>query len=55
MILQGDLPSPSNPPNGCALHPRCPKKLDICNSIVPELQLVGDEHYVACHLYKKEE
>jgi len=36
-ILKGDIPSPINPPSGCAFHPRCPYKMDICDKIEPEL------------------
>jgi oligopeptide/dipeptide ABC transporter ATP-binding protein len=52
IILTGDIPSPSNPPTGCALHPRCPKKMDICETIRPELKLNDGTHAVACHLYE---
>jgi oligopeptide/dipeptide ABC transporter ATP-binding protein len=52
IILTGDIPSPSNPPTGCALHPRCPKKMDICEMIRPELKLNDGTHAVACHLYE---
>jgi oligopeptide/dipeptide ABC transporter ATP-binding protein len=51
IILQGDLPSPSNPPKGCAFHPRCPKVMEICKEVRPELVKWEDEHFVACHLY----
>ena len=50
IILQGDLPSPSNPPSGCKFHPRCPSRLDICGSVSPKLQDVNGQQ-VACHLY----
>jgi oligopeptide/dipeptide ABC transporter ATP-binding protein len=53
IILTGDIPSPSNPPTGCALHPRCPKKMDICETIRPELKLIDGTHAVACHLYDR--
>ncbi|WP_416150521.1 ABC transporter ATP-binding protein [Salipaludibacillus sp. HK11] len=49
--LKGDLPSPSNPPTGCAFHTRCPKVHDRCKIERPELVHMGHEHYVACHLY----
>lgn len=55
IILEGDVPSPSNPPEGCHFHPRCPKREDICNKKVPSLIDVGDYHYVACHLVKRYE
>ncbi|WP_018132031.1 ABC transporter ATP-binding protein [Effusibacillus pohliae] len=51
IILEGDVPSPANPPQGCAFHPRCFACMDICRTVRPELTDVGDGHYVACHLY----
>lgn len=53
--LSGDLPSPSNPPRGCSFHTRCPKAHERCSIERPELIDVGQEHYVACHLYTKED
>lgn len=50
ILLQGDLPSPTNPPSGCVFHPRCPEAMDICRQIVPAPTLNGDSE-VACHLY----
>jgi oligopeptide transport system ATP-binding protein len=50
IILQGDVPSPLNPPPGCAFHPRCHKREDICSLKEPELQVLGEDHWVACHL-----
>ncbi|UCZ53111.1 dipeptide ABC transporter ATP-binding protein [Bacillus shivajii] len=54
MILEGDVPSPSNPPAGCAFHTRCPEVMDICKSVRPKFQEVKDKHFVACHLYNDE-
>ncbi len=51
IILAGDVPSPINPPAGCHFHPRCHKKIDICDREVPVLKGQGEEHRVACHLY----
>lgn len=51
IILKGDVPSPSDPPSGCAFHPRCPQAMDICREIRPELITVDNNH-VACHLHK---
>lgn len=51
IILQGDIPSPDNPPRGCAFHPRCPKAYDRCKEERPGLLDMGGQHYVACHLY----
>ncbi|MCL6616235.1 MAG: ATP-binding cassette domain-containing protein, partial [Anoxybacillus ayderensis] len=50
-LLTGDLPSPSNPPTGCAFHTRCQACMDICKTTKPEWKDVGNGHYVACHLY----
>mgnify|MGYP004652495355 CR=1 FL=1 len=50
-ILQGDLPSPINPPPGCAFHNRCTKAMPVCSEVAPELKDMGGHHYCACHLY----
>lgn len=50
ILLQGDLPSPANPPSGCKFHTRCPYKMEVCTKINPEYKDVGGEHFVACHL-----
>ncbi len=53
IVLEGDVPSPVNPPSGCPFHPRCPKAQDICKSKVPPLKKYttnGNEHYASCHL-----
>jgi oligopeptide transport system ATP-binding protein len=50
VILEGDVPSPIDPPNGCNFHPRCPKAFETCTKIDPMLIRDGD-HDVACHLY----
>ena len=49
-ILTGDVPSPINPPTGCAFHPRCPQVTDRCKHDAPILKLVGEAHNAACHL-----
>ena len=49
--LEGDLPSPSNPPQGCHFHPRCPQAMDICKRDYPQQQQVSSSQRVACHLY----
>jgi oligopeptide transport system ATP-binding protein len=50
-MLTGEIPSPSNPPGGCPFHTRCPKYMDVCQTVRPEFQEVEPDHYVACHLY----
>ena len=47
--LQGDLPSPMNPPSGCVFHTRCWKAQDVCRSVVPPLAEVAPGHVSACH------
>ncbi|MYL60727.1 dipeptide/oligopeptide/nickel ABC transporter ATP-binding protein, partial [Virgibacillus halodenitrificans] len=51
IVLQGDIPSASNPPAGCKFHTRCPLAMDICKKEVPQLQQVAEDQQVACHLY----
>ncbi|HLR54119.1 MAG TPA: dipeptide ABC transporter ATP-binding protein [Pseudogracilibacillus sp.] len=50
-VLEGDMPSPANPPTGCAFHTRCPFKMDICSREEPAYREVEEGHSVACHLY----
>jgi len=50
MVLQGDVPSPINPPPGCAFHPRCPFAFDRCKVETPLLKPAADGRRVACHL-----
>lgn len=49
IILQGDLPSPANPPKGCKFHTRCPYATDICKEKEPEYREIKKGHFVACH------
>ena len=49
IILQGDLPSPANPPSGCRFHTRCPEQIDICSQEEPLFKEI-DGRQVACHL-----
>lgn len=49
IILTGDVPSPSSPPQGCHFHTRCSARQEICSVNAPGLVDIGDDHYVACH------
>ncbi len=49
IILQGDLPSPADPPSGCVFHTRCFMAKDICAKEKPELKDIGGGHFCACH------
>jgi len=51
IILKGDVPSPINPPPGCAFHPRCAYRREECDQVRPELKDTGGQHHVACHLF----
>ena len=51
IILEGDVPSPANPPKGCNFCTRCPRVMDICRQVDPEFRDLGGGHWVACHLY----
>jgi oligopeptide/dipeptide ABC transporter ATP-binding protein len=50
-ILQGDVPSPMNPPPGCPFHTRCPHAFEPCKTVVPAFRDVAPGHEAACHLY----
>lgn len=52
-IVQGEIPSPINPPSGCVFRTRCPHAMEACGATVPEWQEVEERHYVACHLYNE--
>lgn len=54
IVLEGDVPSPINPPTGCRFHPRCPLAMDICRSVSPQ-PLDLDGHLVRCHAVEQEE
>jgi len=52
IILEGDVPSPANPPKGCVFHPRCPRAQEVCTSAMPALAVTGESgerHEVACY------
>lgn len=53
VILQGEIPSPMNPPSGCIFHTRCPYKMDICKKESPVQKEMAPGHMVSCHLYDK--
>jgi oligopeptide/dipeptide ABC transporter ATP-binding protein len=49
IMLEGDVPSPANPPPGCVFHPRCHYAQDICSQEAPQLVEVKPDHYASCH------
>jgi oligopeptide/dipeptide ABC transporter ATP-binding protein len=51
MLLQGEVPSPINPPSGCNFHTRCPHRFEPCDHEVPVIREVEPNHWVACYLY----
>ncbi len=56
IILEGDVPSPANPPSGCRFHPRCAYVTDVCREVDPEFRNLGsaaESHMVACHHAEK--
>jgi oligopeptide transport system ATP-binding protein len=48
--VQGELPSPLDPPSGCAFHPRCPLAEDVCRRVTPPLTVLRDGRFAACHV-----
>ncbi len=50
ILLEGDVPSPADPPKGCRFHTRCPHVMEICKHEEPEYKDIGGGHYLACHL-----
>ena len=53
VILQGDIPSPANPPKGCKFHTRCSQCMACCKTEAPVYRDMGGKHFVACHLYNQ--
>ena len=51
IILQGEVPSPLNPPPGCYFHPRCPAAMDRCSVETPEVKEISEGHTLTCHLF----
>lgn len=54
IILEGNIPSPANPPKGCKFHTRCKHCMEICKSEVPVPKEIEKDHFVVCHLYNEE-
>lgn len=54
IILEGDIPSPANPPRGCKFHTRCSQCMSACKIIEPKYHEVTHGHFVACHLYDED-
>lgn len=54
IILEGDIPSPANPPKGCKFHTRCSQCMNACKIIEPKYHEVTPGHFVACHLYDED-
>ncbi len=53
LLLEGDLPSPANPPSGCRFHTRCPYKIEICSHDIPQMTDYLPGHSAHCHLTKE--
>lgn len=52
VVLEGDVPNPVSPPEGCAFHPRCRYVMDKCRKVEPSLKKVEDQHFASCYLVK---
>ncbi len=50
IMLEGEIPSPLNPPSGCKFHTRCPEAEEQCREVVPELRDMGNGHLCSCHI-----
>jgi peptide/nickel transport system ATP-binding protein len=53
IVLEGDVPSPINPPSGCRFHTRCPFATDVCRTTAPQWEAVSPGHSVACHHWRE--
>ncbi len=53
ILLEGDVPSPVDPPSGCRFHPRCPEAMEICKEKEPVFKDYGNGHFAACHLVEE--
>jgi oligopeptide/dipeptide ABC transporter ATP-binding protein len=53
ILLEGEVPSPVNPPTGCRFHPRCPLAMEICSQEEPPLEEIKPDHWVACFYVKE--
>jgi len=51
IFLQGEVPSPVEPPPGCSFHTRCPKVMKVCSQEEPALKPLNGSHLISCHLY----
>ena len=54
IILEGDIPSPANPPKGCKFHTRCSQCMNVCKFVPPRYAEAKPDHFVACHLYDED-
>jgi len=54
IVLNGDIPSPANPPKGCKFHTRCPQAMEICKTVCPKYREYEPGHFTACHLYPQD-
>ena len=53
IILEGDVPSPANPPSGCVFHPRCRYAKSVCGEEEPQLEEISPNHYASCHFARE--